>query len=368
MRYRIEKDNLGEKTIAQEAYYGIATDRSKEAFQLTKHGLSRQMIKALTLVQKVICKTNCKMNLIDKKYAEALQLSCDEILNGKLHGQFIVDVIHDGYGYGMYNNVIEVITNRANEMLGSKKGLYAPLTCECVSQYENINEVNILVGKAALVKLTKKLVAECKKTYNTIYSLLEKNKSHFDDAIYKQLESIVEILERDTKRIDKALPSVLKVSYGANIPSDIKKEYLKTFIEVLNSEVTEKYVLSDNYFTQSTNLDCFMYISTLVKDLMVNFSRSITNLNKYILSNNASIESIQDVPVQQFKLLLSFVKQVSFYIVGNDSTVSRAVEEGELDDNFYLPIIYASLHESINLVRRTIRICKEKIFETMVIN
>lgn len=365
MRYRIEKDNLGEKTISQEAYYGIGTSRSKDAFQLTKHGLSRQMIKALALVKKVICTTNGKMKLIDEKKAKALSLSCDEILNGKLHGQFVVDVIHDGYGYGMNNNINEVVTNRANEMLGSKKGDYNPITLKEVSIYENINEVNILVGKIALVKLTKKLIAESKKTYNTINSFLEKNIEKKDSLIFNQLASIKEILECDTKRIDKAIPTILKVSYGKNVPQEIKEGYLKTFLQVLNDEVTEKYVLTENYLLASTNLDCFMYVSALVKDLMVNFSRSIGNLSKLIDEKELVIPSIQDCQEEPHKLVLTFVKQVSFYIFGNDMTVSRAVEEGTLDDNTYLPIIYASLHESINLVRRAIRTVKELVFEKM---
>lgn len=365
MRYRIENDKLGEKTIAQEAYYGIQTDRCKDAFQLTKHGLSRQMIKALALVQKVVVMTNCKMGLLDKKYAEVLQLSCDEILNGKLHGQFIVDVVHDGYGYGMNYNCAEVIVNRANEMLGNKKGTYSPITVESIVANEDINEISVLVGKVCLVKLTKKLVAECKKTYNTLYTFLEQNTVNKETLAYKQIQSTTEILERDTKRIDKAIPSILQVSYGNKISKDIKDKYLKAFIESLNSEVTEKYTLSENYLSSSTNLDCFMYISTLVKDLMVNFSRSISNLYRIIENGELKFPSIQDVEKSSNKLMYTFVKQVSFYIFGNDMTVSRAVEEGELDDNTYLPIIYASLHESINLVRRTIRTVKEKIFEQL---
>ena len=110
-RCRIERDALGEVAIPQEAYYGIGTVRSKEAFQITKHGLSRQMIKSLALCKKIIAKTNCDMGLLEGKKAEAICLSADEILNGRLHGQFITDVLQDGYGYGMDMNAAEVICN-----------------------------------------------------------------------------------------------------------------------------------------------------------------------------------------------------------------------------------------------------------------
>lgn len=367
MRCRIEKDKLGEKTIGQESYFGIGTERSKETFQMTKHTLSRQMIKALALAVKVTTKTNGKMGLLTSKETEVLLLSCDEILNGKLHGQFVVDVLHDGYGHGMYVNAIEVITNRANEMLGSKKGLYDLIPLDKVMKYHDLNEMVIFVGKLALVKIVKKLVAECKKTYNALYAFLDKTKADESSYAYNQILSIAEILEKDTKRIDKGTASILQVSYGKNVPDDIKDKYLKTFIECLNSEVTEKYTLPTNYLSQSNNLDCFVYISALVKNMMVNFSRSICNLSQLVDLNKLEIPTILSIDKSPQKVISSFVRQVSFYIVGNDMTVSRSVEEGELDDNAYLPIIYASLQESVNLVRRSIRTVKEKVFDQMTI-
>lgn len=367
MRYRIEKDALGEKAIPQEAYFGVGTERSKDTFQITKHGLSRQMIKALALVKKVIAKTNGKVNLLDEKESEAIALTCDEILNGRLHGQFVVDVLHDGYGYGMDVNASEVITNRANEMLGSKKGSYDFVTLDKVTLFQDINEVSVLAGKLTAIKLAKKLVAECKKTYNTIYESIKNNKLDENSFAYKQLMSIAEIMERDTKRIDKSLSSILQISYGKNVdlPEEEKKNYLQVFIECLNQEVTEKYVLTENYLTSSNNLDAFMYLSALVKDMMVNFSRSMSNFITLVNDGSIILENTICPSASDVKLLYGFVKQVSFYIVGNDMTVSRSVEEGSLDDNPYLSIIYASLYESINLVRRTIRTIKEKAFEVM---
>ena len=101
--------------------------------------------------------------------------------------------------------------------------------------------------------------------------------------------------------------------------------------------------------------------------MMVNFSRSICNLSQLVDLNKLEIPTILSIDKSPQKVISSFVRQVSFYIVGNDMTVSRSVEEGELDDNAYLPIIYASLQESVNLVRRSIRTVKEKVFDQMTI-
>ena len=89
MRYRIEKDSLGEKVIPAESYFGIQTLRSKELFRITKHGQCRQNIKAFAHVKKVVAKTNYEFDFISQEKANAIILSADEILNGRLHGQFV---------------------------------------------------------------------------------------------------------------------------------------------------------------------------------------------------------------------------------------------------------------------------------------
>ena len=124
MRYRIEKDLLGQRQVPAEAYYGIETLRGKENFEITKRGICRQMIKALAIVKKAAAKANVDALNIDEKVGKAIILACDEILNGRLHGQFVTDLIQGGAGTSMNMNANEVIANRANELLGGKKGVF----------------------------------------------------------------------------------------------------------------------------------------------------------------------------------------------------------------------------------------------------
>ena len=369
MRYRVERDALGEVNIPQEAYYGIGTVRSKDAFQITKHGLSRQMIKALAIIKKVNAKTNADMGFLESNKAEAIMLSCDEILNGRLHGQFITDSLQDGYGYGMDLNASEVICNRANEMLGSAKGKYDIVTIKDVNMFQNIKESTVLAGRISSIKLTKKLIAENKKTFNAITAQLEKAHLSKDNETYLQLMSVVEILQRDTKRVDKAMSALCEFSYGESVDLDSEKKdrYLQVYVNNLNECTTEKYVISKNYYTTGNNLDCFMNLSAAIKNLMINFSRCMSDLKEITKKGKISFPNVQDVNVTPEDLLFDFVKQVSFYIVGNDLTVSRTIEAGVMNENPYIPIILASLFESINLVRRTIRTIKERVFEIMEI-
>ena len=365
MRYRIEKDALGEKIIPQESYFGIGTLRAKNTFEITKHGLSRQNIKALAVIKKVAAKTNSDCGLLDKKAAEAIALSSDEILNGRLHGQFVTDLVQDGYGIGMNINACEVIANRANEMLGGEKGSYEYVNVNDVNMNQDIREVVVLSGKLTAIKLAKKMVVECKKFNVAIDNLLEKINLPEDSELYMEIKSIGVIVERDTKRFDKAMGGLLEICYGANVKGVEKDEYIKCFLKNLNQQATEKYKLAENRFVVSRNLDGFMHLSTAAKNLMINLSKSISDLKNLAKMGKIYIPNIYDTDIPSEDLIFDFAKQVSFYIVGNDLTISRSVESGILEENPYMPIILASLYESLNFIRRTIRTVREIVIEVL---
>ncbi len=367
MRYRIEKDTLGEKIIPQEAYYGINTLRSKETFEITKHGICRQNIKALANIKKAQALTNFDFGLLDKEKCDAICMSADEILNGRLHGQFITDSIQDGYGYGMEANAIEVITNRANEMLGGEKGIYDKVSLDDVRMFESNDEVITLAGKIAAIRLLKKLETEGKKLVNAYKTFVSKNKLEEKD-VGKQLLSISVTLSKDIKQLDKGLSALRDVDYGKNLPSGINKsKYVEKFVEYLSVSAIEKFTPSKLNFDANHNLEGFMNASTLLKSLMFNLSKCALDLKATIKSGTLKLPKVQDLPIDDNTIVLDIVKQISFYISGNDMTIARCVEADDVGSNIYKPMIFACLFESSNLVRRTIRTIREKVIENLEI-
>ncbi len=368
MRYRVEKDALGEKVIPQESYFGIGTLRAKEAFEIAKHGLSRQNIKALALIKKVAAKTNYECGLLDEKVAEAISLSADEILNGRLHGQFVTDIVQDGYGIGMNTNACEVIANRANEMLGGKKGDYNFVSVNDVNMFQDIREVVVLSGKLTSIKLAKKMIVECKKFIAAVNDLVNRSIGCNEETIM-EIKSVGQIIERDTKRFDKAMSGLLEMTYGSNVKleGEAKEEYLKVFMKNLNKLATEKYVMAENKYVVSRNLDGFMHLSAAAKNLMINLSKCMSDLKYLAKTGKLVIPNIYDTDISSEDLIFDFAKQISFYIVGNDLTVSRSVEAGILEENPYMPVMCGTLFESLNLMRRTIRTVREIVIEALTI-
>ncbi|MDD3106361.1 MAG: lyase family protein [Bacilli bacterium] len=360
MRYRIEKDALGEKQIPAEAYYGIGSYRSKEAFEITKHGLLRQMIKAFAAVKKASAKTNQDLGVLDKKIANAISLSCDEVLNGRLHGQFITDIVQGGLGLAMDTNANEVIANRANEMLGGEKGQYDKVSTLEVGLNQHPRENVVVSGKISAIRLTKKLLVEAKKlsnAYETKYDLMNQTQT-----VAKEWDAFNMVIEKDMKRVDEAISQLkyINVHFIDSPSEEFFLSFSKKYVKQLSQSSGEDLELAKNPIENRRNLDGFAWLSSALKTMMMNLSKVASDLEKMHNQKKISLPQIETEP--SF-VALEVIKQISFYIMGNDLTVARAIEAGELDENHYQPIIYACLFESINIIRRAIRTLREQVIE-----
>ncbi len=123
---RREHDSLGERDVPNHAYYGVQTVRAVENFRFSGIRLSHyeSFVRALACVKKAAALANAELGALDRKIAEAIAKACDEIHAGKLHDEFVVDMIQGGAGTSTNMNANEVIANRALELLGHSKGEY----------------------------------------------------------------------------------------------------------------------------------------------------------------------------------------------------------------------------------------------------
>ncbi|HNZ50039.1 MAG TPA: lyase family protein [Bacilli bacterium] len=359
MRYRIEHDALGAKQIPAEAYYGIGSYRSKEAFNITKHGLLRQMIKAFASLKKAFAKTNLDLGYLDKKVANVISLSCDEILNGRLHGQFVTDIVQGGLGLAMDKNANEVIANRANEMLGGEKGNYEFVSLQAVALNQLPKDNVIIAGRISAIRLSKKLLMEAKKLSNALED--RKHNPSFS-PIKKEWEAFNVILEKDMKRVDEALNHLkfIPVFVDLSKTEESNLAYAKKFVKNISQACGEDLELAKNMVENRRNLDGFAWLSSALKQMMMDLSKIAKDLE---LMHKQKQLKLPQIEVDDYFSALEVIKQISFYIMGNDLTVARAIEAGELDENRYQPIIYACLFESLNIIRRALRTLREQVVE-----
>ena len=129
MTTRREHDLLGDRDVPADAYYGVHTLRAIENFPITGTRISiyPDLIAALASIKSAAASSNHELGLLDATRTDAIVAAAEEIRAGKLHDQFVVDMIQGGAGTSTNMNVNEVIANRALEMLGHERGQYAYL-------------------------------------------------------------------------------------------------------------------------------------------------------------------------------------------------------------------------------------------------
>ena len=383
MKVRIEKDELGTKEIPNEAYYGIQTLRSKENFDIVQRPISRDMIKALAIIKKSAARANYDAGLITKEVSDAIALACDEILNGRLHGQFITDLIQGGAGTSINMNANEVIANRANEMLGGKKGDYDHVhPIDHVNLSQSTNDVIPTAGKIASIKQTKKLLVEMKKLANA-YGNLEKkyknvvvvSKTHLQDSVlitFGQIfKAIKHSVERDMKLIENCLQELFEVNLGGTIVGtgvSADPKYAKNIIKYLNEYSGEPLVRAKDLVDNTRHISCFSNLSNALMGFALHVHKNANDLRlmsccyKTVILPEIQSGSAMS-PGRVFPVVPEMLVQVVYYMEGNDLTISRSVAGGDMEFNTNMPIIFACLFENLKFIRRAIATLREKCLE-----
>ena len=150
----MEHDSIGALNVPVEAYYGVQSMRAATNFQITHRPLHPVLIDSIVMVKKAAAITNEKSGKLDQPIAQAIIKACDEILDGNLRDQFIVDAIQGGAGTSANMNANEVIANRAIEILGGTKGDYSIVhPNDHVNMSQSTNDVIPTAGKITVLKL-----------------------------------------------------------------------------------------------------------------------------------------------------------------------------------------------------------------------
>jgi aspartate ammonia-lyase len=192
MNYQIEEDLLGKKKVPKDAYYGVQTLRAMENFRLTGYKMDNALIKALGIVKKAAAKANMMVGLLDEKRARAIMSASQEVIDGKLNDEFLLDPIQGGAGTSMNMNVNEVIANRAIELYGEgnrgDNSIISPLTHVNMSQSTNdavptAIRIALLLKSKELLKATERVENDFKEKAREFDHVLKMGRTQLEDAV-----------------------------------------------------------------------------------------------------------------------------------------------------------------------------------------
>src|SRR4030095_470595 len=119
---RVERDTMGELAVPANAYYGVQTARAIENFPISPLRMPRSVIRAMGLIKRAAAAVNHALGLLPQQPADAIKQAATEVIEGKLDGEFPLDIFQTASGTSTNMNTNEVISNRATELLGGVRG------------------------------------------------------------------------------------------------------------------------------------------------------------------------------------------------------------------------------------------------------
>ena len=370
-KYRIESDSIGSKEVPMDAYYGVQSLRGAENFKITGNRIHKDFIKSLAQTKKACALANGEIGLLDKNIQKSIIKACDEIISGLLHDEFITDPIQGGAGTSMNMNANEVIANRAIEILGGEKGDYSIVhPNDHVNMGQSTNDIIPTSGKITTIKLMESCIARIQDLYQSLFEkskefsdVIKMGRTQMQDAVPitlgQEFGAYSAVINRDIKRLKRSVESLKVVNMGATaigtgITADERYEDL---IVPRLSEVTGINLKQcDDLIDGTQNLDCFTEVSSAIKTCAVNLSKIANDLRLMSSGPRTGFGEINLPPKQNGSSIMpgkvnpvipEVVSQVAFNIIGNDMTITMAVEAGQLELNAFEPIIFYNLFQSI---------------------
>mgnify|MGYP000956613569 FL=1 len=375
MLSRMEHDSIGALNVPAEAYYGVQSMRAATNFQITHRPLHPVLIDSIVMVKKAAAITNEKSGKLDQQIAQAIIQACDEILDGNLRDQFIVDAIQGGAGTSANMNANEVIANRAIEILGGTKGDYSIVhPNDHVNMSQSTNDVIPTAGKITVLKLLPQTIKELEK----LEKAMEEKEAEFDDILKMgrtQLQDAVpmrlgqsfgafaHVLKRDIKRLKNVMDEMKVLNIGATAIGtaiNVDPYYLANISYELSKVAGISLKQADDLIDATQNLDGFVSVSGVLKTCAVDISKISNDLRLMSSGPRTGLSEI-NLPARQNgssimpgkinPVIPEVVSQVAYLIIGHDYTITMAAEAGQLELNAFEPVLFHHLFESIDTLK-----------------
>lgn len=369
--YRLEEDLIGELQVPKEAYYGIQSLRAKENFNITGHQIGSILIKSIAYVKKAAALANMEIGSLDTKIGNAIVLAAEDIIDGKLHDQFIVDPIQGGAGTSTNMNANEVIANRALEILGEAKGDYdiihpnihvnmAQSTNDAMPTAIHIATITHLNELEAALTHLQAVFTEKSAQFDDVIKM---GRTHLQDAVPirlgQEFMAYAKVLKRDLQRLRRVYDGMYEVNLGATAVGtglNADPAYMKRSVEILATLTNLPLRNAEDLVDATQNTDAYTEISATLKICMINVSKIANDLRFMASGPRAGLAEIT-LPARQpgssimpgkiNPVICEVVNQVAFQVIGNDHTVSLASEAGQFELNVMEPVLVYNLHQSL---------------------
>ena len=366
---------MGTVMVPETAYYGPQTQRAADNFPIGDLRLPVSFIRALALLKKCAAGANQGLGLLDSKLADAISAAAQEVIEGQLEDQFVVNVFQTGSGTSTNMNMNEVLACRANEILSGKKSGKSPVhPNDHVNLGQSSNDViPSVIHIAALMSIREHLVpalnrlAEALTTKAKEFSGIHKiGRTHLQDAVPmllgQEFSGYARQIELGIKRIAAAEERLCELALGGTAVgtgANAHPEFAARVIASLSEETNIAFQEAANHFEAQAAQDAAVETSGALKTLAVSLVK-ISNDIRWLASGprcgigEINLPSLQPgssmMPGKVNPVIPEAVIQAAAQVMGNDTTIMMGGQAGNFELNVMLPVMAYNLLQSIDLL------------------
>jgi aspartate ammonia-lyase len=390
--YRVDKDSIGEVQIPNEHYYGAFTARAMQQYKVTGHLAHPNLIRAYAMIKRSAALANEGLGAIEPSKAKAIVKACDEILEGKLLDQFVLDAINSGAGTAFNMNSNEVIANRALEILGKRKGEYAVISPnDHVNMSQSSNDtfptamhVSILLNMDPLLSSLDTLIESLDKKSSQFESYIKIGRTHLMDAIPVTVGAEFKAYSYSLKKARQKIAISLEdlehvalggtaVGSGANSPKGYRELVVQHLSEVsglnLKPSPNMYYSLQSKFDIancSSALRNLALELIKIANDLRLMASGPDAGLNELLIPAVHAGSSI--MPGKVNPSLAECLNMICFNVVGNDLSVAMASQAGQFELNVMLPGMLKCMLESTDMLKNFLPIFSANMVDNLKVN
>ena len=371
MRYRTERDPLGEKQVPAEAYYGVQTARAVENFPISGLRAPADLVTATILIKKAAAEANLALGRLEPPIARAIIESADEIISGGLRDQFVVDVYQAGAGTSHNMNANEVLANRAAERLGAPRGVYARVhPNDHVNMSQSTNDVfpsatrlALLLGNEALIDAGRDLATALGRKAQAFTKILKVGRTHLQDAVPmtlgQEFGGYASCIRRGADDVAMASRQLHEMNLGATAVGtglNAGHDYRRLVVKHLARLTQLPLKPARDLFRVTQSMGDVLAYSGGMRRLAVELGKVASDLRLLSMGPRAGLSEVMLPAVQPGSSIMpgkvnpsvpEMVNQVCFQAIGCDTTVTAACEAGQLELNVMMPVIaWNAIHTS----------------------
>ncbi|MCR5841608.1 MAG: aspartate ammonia-lyase [Bacteroidales bacterium] len=393
-KFRVESDLLGELQVPADAYYGVQTQRALNNYQISTTRMCDypEYIISIAYVKMAAAMANAELGVLDEKIADAICAACREIVAGKFHDQFPVDMMQGGAGTSVNMNANEVIANRALELLGHKKGEYQFCSPnDHVNCAQSTNDAYPTAFRYTFVRMNKKLVsrlggliAAFRAKGVEFKDYIKMGRTQLQDAVpmtagqefnafATNLEEEISNLERNAVLLREINMGGTAIGTGLNAVPGFAELCTRRMSELCGDALTK----AEDLVEATPDTGAYVSYSAALKRLAIKLSKICNDLRLMASGPRCGLHEINLPPMAPGSSIMpgkvnpvipELTNQVCFKVIGNDTTVAFAAEAGQLQLNVMEPVICESVLESVTWLCNVIETLRTKCIEGITVN